>query len=218
MDVTQGSVISATFSRAMQPRRINGQTFTVIRGATPLSGRVTLDDATDTATFSPDDAMEAAHRYTATVTHEARDLQDRPLAADYTWSFSVARVDVVEVRAAVQRVEAPDYSLDAETLSLMADVDDVVQSVSGSATLTPGAVVGQRYVMLAAADLDTYAKLDEAFGSGVQSPVTFDIPAAAFVLSRVDLTTPQQRTLIIANISEGVPSYQAFEITFHAAP
>lgn len=128
-----------------------------------------------------------------------------------------SQVEVVERRARTQRVDAPDYSLDASTLRLRADFGDVVQSATGNARLIDGSVTGQRYVVLDAAALNTYAKLDAAFRAAVQSPLTPDIPAAAFTLQHVDLTTPQTRTLIVDNSSEGVRAYQAFEVTFHPA-
>jgi hypothetical protein len=216
MAVAPGSPVSATFSRAMQPSSLNVTTFTLMQDSTRVLGVVTLDDASDTATFDPERALQAARRYTATVTREATDLQGRSLPADYTWSFSVAQVGVVELSTAAGRVEAPDYMLDASTIVLLADADDVVQSATGSAVLHVGRVTGQSYVVVAAADLDSYAALDEAFASANKTALTLSIPVAAFTLLQVDLTTPQVRTLIVANISEGVPSYQAFEVTFHA--
>jgi hypothetical protein len=217
LDVERGSSITATFSRAMQPMTIDVNSFTLMQGSTPVSGIVTLDDATDTATFDPEAALQGARRYTAKVAHEVRDLQGRSLATDYTWSFTLSHVEVVELRTAAQRVEAPDYTLDASTLVLLADAGNVVQSATGSATLHVGLITGQSYVVVAAAALDNYAALDEAFGSALKTPLTLSIPIAAFMLLQADLTTPQVRTLIVANISEGVPSYQAFEVTFHAS-
>jgi hypothetical protein len=44
---------------------------------------------------------------------------------------------------------------------------------------------------------------------------TASIAAADFALVGDDLTTPQVRTLIVVNLSNGVRSYQVFEITFN---
>jgi hypothetical protein len=217
MEVAQDSSVSATFSRAMQASSLDATTFRLMQDSTPVAGVVTLDNATDTATFDPDAALEDARLYTATVAREAKDTQNRSMTADYTWSFSVAHIEVVEVSAVAQRVDAPDYTLDVSTLVLVADAENVVQSATGSAVLRVERVVGQSYVVVAAAGLDSYADLDEAFSAASKTAVTLSIPMSAFTLLQADLTTPQVRTLILANISEGVPSYQAFEVTFHAS-
>jgi hypothetical protein len=122
---------------------------------------------------------------------------------------------VVQATAAGQSVPAPDYTLDLSALEVLADVNHVVQTATGTADLTAGSVTGQRYVVAAAADLDTYAEIDTAYEAGTDAALVLAIPAAAFGLVGSDLTNDQVRTLIVANISSGVRSYQAFEITFH---
>jgi hypothetical protein len=134
-------------------------------------------------------------------------------AADNTALF-----DVVVATATAGAVDAPDYTLAADGLLVRTDVNDVVQSVTGTAGLTAGSMPGQSYVVVAAADLDTYAKLDAAFIAGTAAPLVLAIPAADFTLVGADLTTPQVRTLIVANIVNAVASYEAFQITFHPAP
>ncbi len=69
-----------------------------------------------------------------------------------------------------------------------------------------------------ASGLDTYAELDGAYLAGEEQAVAPTIPAVDFALIGDDLSTPQKRTLIVAAAASGVRSYQAFEITFHAAP
>jgi hypothetical protein len=125
-----------------------------------------------------------------------------------TFTFQTASVSTVSV-------DAPDYTLDVSGLLVQTDVDDVVQSASGSAELTEVSVTGTTYVVVDASDLDTYAELDAAYLGATSAVFTTSIPASDFSLVGDDLTTPQVRTLIIANISGGVRAYQAFEITFN---
>jgi hypothetical protein len=134
---------------------------------------------------------------------------------------NTANFAVVVSTATAQSGRAPDYTLDVSGLSLLTDVNDVVVSAAGSASLSAGSVTGQKYVVVnehALSTLDTYAKLNAAFLAGTAAPLTTTIPVAAFTLVADDLTTSQIRTLIIANTTQGVASYQAFAITFVKAP
>jgi hypothetical protein len=134
-------------------------------------------------------------------------------AASNTASFQVAQSS-----ATAQAVPAPDYTIDAAGLVLLTDVNNIIQSATGGADLIDGAVLGQTYVVVNAQGLSTYADLDSAYLGGTPAAVTATIPAVDFALVGSDLTTAQVRTLIIANISSGVASYEAFAITFNAAP
>jgi hypothetical protein len=123
---------------------------------------------------------------------------------------------VRSLRVSAQSVEAPDYVLELDALSVLTDVNGIVQSATGDATLTAGSVPGQSYVVVDAADLHDYAEIDAAYRSATSAALTLDVPAQAFALVDDDLSESQPRTLIIANLSNGVRSYQAFEIMFHA--
>src|SRR5437868_6624012 len=65
--VGTGSSISATFSKAMDPATITQATFTVQQGSTPVSGDVTIDSVTNTATFTASAALAGGKLYTATI-------------------------------------------------------------------------------------------------------------------------------------------------------
>lgn len=124
---------------------------------------------------------------------------------------------VVGSTAVAAAVPAPSYSLDVDGIVVQTDVDDVVVSVSGSATLSAGAVTGQQYAIVNASGLDTYAELDAAWTAATPSAMVATIPASELALVGTDLTANQVRTLVIANIVDGVRSYQAFQITFRPA-
>lgn len=213
--VSADRTISAGFSEAMSAASIDVSSFTVTQGATPVTGVVSLDVAGRVASFDPVALLTAGARYTATLTTAAKSMQGTGLAADYRWSFTLSHFDVVERSASAERVAAPDYELDTTAIMLLTDANRIVQSVSGSAELFPGAISGQRWALVHASGLDTYATLHAAF-SAAGMPITLSIPAASFALTDENLTVPQKRTLIIANIVDGVPSYQAFEITFRS--
>jgi hypothetical protein len=131
---------------------------------------------------------------------------------------NVANIDVVVATATSQAVPAPDFTIDVSGLVVVTDANNIIQSVTGAAHLTAGAVAGQSLVVLEAAGLTTYADIDTAFKGATPVAFTSDVAAAAFTLVGVDLTTPAVRTLIVSNTTNGVTSYESFEITFHPAP
>jgi hypothetical protein len=137
----------------------------------------------------------------------------RLAAADVVATFAVAESTVM-----AEALPAPNYMLDVTGLSVLTDVNDVVQSVTGSVGLTAGSVTGQRYVVLNESGLILYEDVDAAYLAATNFALTATIPAADFAASllMVDLTgAPTVRTLIIANTADGVASYQVFAITFH---
>jgi hypothetical protein len=132
---------------------------------------------------------------------------------------NTAAFGVVESTATAESVPAPDYSLSLGGITLVTDAADLVTEANGDATLTEGLIDGEGYVLVAGGDLDTYAELDAAYIGGSPEAVPATLSAALdFLLVGDDLSTPQVQTLIIANLVDGVRSYQAFTITFNPAP
>lgn len=122
---------------------------------------------------------------------------------------------ITEASATASSVPAPTYTFSASGLSVLVDANNIVDSATGNATLTAGSVTGQFYVMSTSSGLTSYADLDTAYVAGTKVAVTANIAASVFSLVGLDLTTAKVRTLIIANIADGVRSYQAFSITFN---
>jgi hypothetical protein len=77
--------ISAIFSVAMDPSTITISTFTVDHGVT---GSVTYDAATKTATFTPSKNLVADTTYTVTIKSGVKDTAGNTLASDHTWGFT----------------------------------------------------------------------------------------------------------------------------------
>jgi hypothetical protein len=87
--VAVNSLVSATFSEAMNPLTINAATFKLAGpGATPVAGAVTY--AGTTATFAPTFALAPNTLYTATITTGAKDPGGSALAANFAWTFTTA--------------------------------------------------------------------------------------------------------------------------------
>ena len=82
-------VLSATFSKPMNPATITSTTFTLQGpGATAVAGLVTYAAIGDTATFTPAANLAASTLFTATITIGATDLAGNALASNYVWTFT----------------------------------------------------------------------------------------------------------------------------------
>ena len=83
------TIVTATFSKAMNPATINDTTFLLAApGPTPVAGIVTYDAPTKTAIFTPSNTLALSTLYTATITTGAKDTFGNALASDFVWSFT----------------------------------------------------------------------------------------------------------------------------------
>jgi hypothetical protein len=87
-EVAVGLPVSASFSEPMSPDTLNTGTFSVTDGTTSLTGVVTYDPATETATFTPDAPLAINTAYTATVDTGAEDAGGLAMSTDYSWTFT----------------------------------------------------------------------------------------------------------------------------------
>jgi YD repeat-containing protein len=83
--VPVSSSIKAVFSKAMNPSTINASTFTLNNG---ITGSVSYDPATNTATFTPSANLAYNTLYTATVSSDVTDVDGNPMTNSKTWSFT----------------------------------------------------------------------------------------------------------------------------------
>lgn len=83
------TVVTVTFSKAMNAATIDGATFTLTGpGLAAVTGVVSYDAPSDTATFTPSISLALSAIYTATVTTGAQDTYGNALANNFTWSFT----------------------------------------------------------------------------------------------------------------------------------
>ena len=86
-------VISATFSKAMNPATITTSTFTLSGpSGGSVAGAVTYVATTNVATFTPSSALALNSAYSARITTGVADTFGNKLAADVAWSFTTATV------------------------------------------------------------------------------------------------------------------------------
>ena len=84
--VALNKVITADFSEAMNGTTITDLTFTLMLGATPVTGTVSYLGVR--ATFIPDVNLLSGSTYTAKITTGAQNPGGIGLASDYSWTFS----------------------------------------------------------------------------------------------------------------------------------
>lgn len=84
------TLVTGTFSEAMDPATINASTFTLSGGGS--SGTVTYDQPSLTATYTPSAPLSLNTTYTATITTGAKDLSGNGLVSNEVWTFITSTV------------------------------------------------------------------------------------------------------------------------------
>jgi hypothetical protein len=138
-DVSTGFRPSITFARPMDATSINRSSFTLTPagGGAAVLGTVYYNAATLTAIFTPSYPLNYTKTYVATVSTAVRGLDQQPLAAPISWSFTTTGTPVTK------RVNSggPAY-VSPSGAYFMADTPVTGSlTMSGGATRTTGAVV-----------------------------------------------------------------------------
>jgi hypothetical protein len=88
-NVPLNQVVSATFSKAMNPATISSATFKLTGpGTTAVTGLVAYAAIGNTLTFTPTANLAPSTLFTATITTGAQDLAGDALASNYVWTFT----------------------------------------------------------------------------------------------------------------------------------
>jgi len=88
-NVPLNQLVSATFSKAMNPATINSNAFTLTgAGGASISGLVAYAAIGNTLTFTPSANLTPNTLFTATLTTGAQDLAGNALASNYVWTFT----------------------------------------------------------------------------------------------------------------------------------
>jgi hypothetical protein len=88
--VSRSATISATFSRAMDPSTITTSSFTVVSGGNSLTGVVSYDSATSTASFAPSIPLPGGATVTARLDATVAAADGTPMSGAVTWTFTTA--------------------------------------------------------------------------------------------------------------------------------
>jgi hypothetical protein len=131
--VALNALVTASFSKAMDPLTITGSTFTVKQGAATVAGNLVYGPGTS-ATFTPSSPLTGSTVYTATLTTGVEDLQGDALAVPFIWTFTTGTAPA-KGPAVVNLGTAGNYVILAKT-----GVSTVPNSmVTGNIGLSPAA-------------------------------------------------------------------------------
>jgi hypothetical protein len=91
--VARDQKIKVTFSKAINPEKINGKSFYVTEtGSTVhIEGKKSYSKKNRIATFKPSQLFAANTNYSATVTTKVKDRAGNPLANNFVWTFSTGQ-------------------------------------------------------------------------------------------------------------------------------
>ncbi|MDP9034557.1 MAG: hypothetical protein M3O50_07095 [Myxococcota bacterium] len=136
--------------------------------------------------------------------------------ADSSSPTSATYATVTSSGNGASAVPAPNYTAAFGSLSITTDVNQAVQTATGTVALNAGSQAGETYVVDANQSLgSTFAAIDTAYGAGTPVAVAATIPVASFTLGSA--TLPTVRNLIVLHTANNVKAYQIVRITFTAA-
>jgi hypothetical protein len=237
-DVAVNTSISATFSEPVDASSISTSSFYLSGG---ISGTVSYDPDTRTATFTPSGYLECDCTYTVTITTDVKDTADNYMYSDYTWSFTTASTSDLASPTVVS-VSPPDGAVNVATgTSVSALFSEPLDStsvntstfilkgsdgkvISGTvsyeednnlARFTPEAPLS--YSTLYTASLTTGIK--DVAGNTLESSYTWSFTTASQDTQTNLVTNPEGDGTIILYISAGaLASVEGVKISYCANP
>jgi hypothetical protein len=131
------AVVTATFSKAMNPATINNSNFTLSAGGSNVAGTVTYVAATRIATFTPTASLPPNVAVTATINTGVADSFGNHLAANFTWMFTTSTACVIP--PAPTTGSACSFGILGG--STVTNVAGTATSVSGNVGVWPGSAI-----------------------------------------------------------------------------
>jgi hypothetical protein len=132
------AIITATFSKPMNPATLTTSSFTLTSGGASVSGAVSYVAATMVATFTPAGTLTASTAYTATITTAAQDPFGNPLAANFVWTFTTS-APCPPPAGAIALGSACSFGILAG--STVTNVAGTATTVSGDVGVSPGTAI-----------------------------------------------------------------------------
>jgi hypothetical protein len=132
------AIVSASFSKAMNPATINTAIFTVTAGGVSVPGAVSYVAATNVATFTPTAPLAPSTTFTATITTGAADTFGNKLAANFVWTFTTSTTCAPPPPVFNLGAACSFGSLGGSTVT---NVPGTTTSVSGDVGVWPGSAI-----------------------------------------------------------------------------
>ena len=233
IDVYLNRAITVTFNEPIDPATVTSDTFIVANDVTgvAITGSITYEESSRTATLLPDGGLSAGTPYTATVTAGVTDLARNPLAPSYTWQFTTATAQdttaptVLITFPAQNSVAVPRDSaitvtfsepinpatINAQTLILM---KDGATPVAGSVTYVGTTALFKPEVNLLAGTAYTAmvtSGVKDLAGNALAADFTWDFTTK----SEADLQAPQVLSVSPLEGAKDVPVDSTIVVTFN---
>jgi hypothetical protein len=217
--ICPNTLLTATFSDAMQASTINTTTFTLTGpGTAAVAGTVAYVESSDVATFTPNSPLALNTLYTATITTGAQDLAGDPIASNYVWSFTTSPTTCA---AAVPLGTACTFGILAATPAVAnsgpTDVtgDVGIWPASAITGFPPGTLTGTEYAGDATAQT-AQADLTTAYNFAAAAPggaiLTADIGGQTLVPGIYKTTSAQPSLGITGNLTLSGNGVYIFQI------
>jgi hypothetical protein len=134
--VSTVSQVTVTFSEAMNSSTITTSTFYLKNPSNvTVSGTLSYNSSTNTATLTPSSSLANSTTYMATVTSGVTDVAGNGLASNYTWSFTTAVSDTTR-----PTISSVSPSAGATGVSTVSQVTVTFSEAMNSSTITAGTV------------------------------------------------------------------------------
>ncbi len=232
VNVSVTKIISATFSKVMNPATIDSTTFTLRQGTMAVTGLVTY--LGNTASFAPTTSLAFNTTYTATITNKAKDMAGNALVNNYVWSFTtgLAPADATpptvistdpanaSIGVVISKVISVNFSkamnpatINTTTFLLSQGTTPVAGTVTYSgvtASFSPNAILIPNTVYTAT--ITTGAK--DLAGNALVSNYVFNFTTGQ---STADVTPPNVISTDPANTATGVSLSKVIAATFSKA-
>jgi hypothetical protein len=234
--VATNHAITVTFDDTMDPVTITSDSFLVedLTGA-PITGSVTYDEASRTATFRTDD-LSPETTYVATITADVEDVAGNGLSDDYTWQFTTGNPlapDTVDTTppTVLNRFPVPNASsvapntavwvtfnepidpltINAQTLTL-----NGTSQVTGTVTYVGSSALFQPSSNLLADTVYTVSvggAIEDLAGNPLGTPVVWNFTTG----SQVDVLGPQVLSVSPPDGAVNVPTISSIVVNFDEA-
>jgi len=160
-NVAFNTLVTATFSEAIDSTTVDGTSFFVSDGGGNVVGTISVSPDNTMATFTSSANLAAATVYTATLTTAVTDLALNPLAANYTWSFTTGAGADTTPPTVLSTVPDNNATGVAVTTNISATFSEPIDPASVDGFVTDGVdnVVGTINVAGSTATFDPTAAL-----------------------------------------------------------
>ena len=223
------SLVTATFSEAMDPSTVTSSTFTLTGGGATVAGTVTADPTNTIFTFTPSAPLAYNTTYTVLITTgvmAASQPPEVPLAADYTLSFTTAMpppptVSAVTPAGGSTGIAVSGTAVTATFSAAMAlsTINNSTFSVSGPSGAIAGAVTYNAANFTAtftpSVSLASGATYTATIGTGATSALGAPLAAPyMWSFTTVAATVPTVSSVVPASGATNVNTASALTATF----